>query len=422
MKRIILTTMLLKLLLVAGCASFTPVFPDITISERVWVDIDGNYYSAVQDTDGDFTIHDVTSGRFFYYRNHNGQIKGRPAGAPDIAYKQKNILLGDKILTSANLISERFEIKSDGAIISGLLIMPDSEKKVPVIISGQGSESSSAIAFDWSSSWYIQAGYGTVIFDKRGTGSSGGEFTHNFTVLAKDMNTIVEYLLRHPRVDHNLIGIAGNSQSVRVATLAASQNPDISFIVASYGTIGTAVDDEMQLTKKKFNDQYPELSWSDFSPFVMSCISAFALEQDEHWSIIEEEKAHWLSLLDPDKLEGTQVGDGCLSWPIFILKSFGRSKLPSGLDWSYDPSLDIESLNIPIMWLFGEADDVAPSEASIRKVKSWITKGKPFEVKTYEGANHGMYLLGGNETVGTYRYKHPQYIKDIINWLIELKN
>ena len=319
------------------------------------------------------------------------------------------------------MTAEEFEITSGDVILKGMLILPKGSGKVPVVISGHGSERSGATNWDWAPAWYAEAGFGTVLFDKRGTGSSGGSFTHNFDQLGKDMGKVVEFLAAHPRVDKRLIGIAGNSQSVRIATLEASRNSEVDFIVASFGTVGTAFEEELQYTKNKFEAAYPDESWEEFKPFVEACVSAFALHDDSRWDEVSALKKKWKGRVDGDRLAGTQVGDGCLSWGPFLLKAFGRGQLPEGLDWSYEPKADIEKLDIPVLWAFGEADQTAPSATSIAAVKAWIRDGKPFELRTYPGADHGMFMTATDKDGKSYRFKNPVYIQDVIAWLKALK-
>jgi pimeloyl-ACP methyl ester carboxylesterase len=307
-------------------------------------------------------------------------------------YSQGQMLLGDITLVPAEVITEEFRFSNGGVDFFGILTIPVGTDPAPLIINSHGSENAAATAFDWAAAWYAQAGYATLIFDKRGTGQSGGNFSHNFELLASDLNAAVATAAQHPAIDSELIGVGGYSQGVYVTTLAASHNENIKFVIASYGMTESPLVEEMQITQNLFEKAYPEKSWSEFEPFVQACAAAFALEDNERWGEVKQLSSHWRREVSSTDLETTMVGDGCLSWPPFILRLVGRGQLPEGLMWEYDPKPIMASLNVPVIWQFGEADTTAPSATSIFKVQQWISSGKPFVKHSYAKANHGIFL------------------------------
>jgi pimeloyl-ACP methyl ester carboxylesterase len=54
----------------------------------------------------------------------------------------------------------------------------------------------------------------------------------------------------------------------------------------------------------------------------------------------------------------------------------------------------LEKLNIPILWLYGDAalDRFCPVELSITRLNELIIKGKDYEIISEPGANHSLQL------------------------------
>jgi|GEM_PF-1915504 len=409
--------------LLAGCVSSAtvPVFADLGILDRVWVDAAGNYYSVVQASNGELTIHEPASGSFYNYTREQllAPISRRPSHAPKIDRVNGKLLFGDKTLSLANVEMREIRFGNAGTDLYGILAIPDSEQPVPVVIDSHGSERSSAVEYGWSPAWYAEAGFATFIFDKRGTGRSGGEYTQDFDLLATDLQAAVSVVAAEPGIDPTLIGVGGYSQGVFVSTLAASREPAISFLIASFGVIESPLREDFLETRLHFEANYPELSWGEFEPLVLACEQAFALRQNEKWSEVSHLKRKWHDRIDADDLYGTMTGDGCLRWSPLVLRLLGRSQFPRGLDWSHDPKPLVEELEIPMIWQYGLADEDAPPETSISLLEEWIEQGKPIDLHTYADAEHGMYHTMINSSGESYRYKDPEYIRHLIDWLIE---
>ncbi|HEX6036302.1 MAG TPA: alpha/beta fold hydrolase, partial [Anaerolineales bacterium] len=76
-------------------------------------------------------------------------------------------------------------------------------------------------------------GIGVLIFDRRGSGASEGNFeTANFEELASDVIAGVEYLQSRPDIDPYKIGLHGTSQGGWIAPIAAAHKLDIACLVA----------------------------------------------------------------------------------------------------------------------------------------------------------------------------------------------
>jgi alpha-beta hydrolase superfamily lysophospholipase len=119
--------------------------------------------------------------------------------------------------------------------LSGTLCLPPGKAPHPgvVLIHGSGPESR------WGTIRHIadrfaRAGIAVLIYDKRGSGESGGDWrTASYDDLAHDVLAGVRLLARTPGVDSRRIGLLGHSQGGAVAPLVAKLDRSaIAFVVA----------------------------------------------------------------------------------------------------------------------------------------------------------------------------------------------
>ncbi len=75
---------------------------------------------------------------------------------------------------------------SNGVKLVGRLVMPKGKGKAPVVILVHGSEHDSARDFNSLQRMFPAQGIGAFVYDKRGTGASGGVYTQDFETLADD--------------------------------------------------------------------------------------------------------------------------------------------------------------------------------------------------------------------------------------------
>jgi len=108
---------------------------------------------------------------------------------------------------------EPFEITSTFNKISGLMVLPEGKGTFPCVVLSHGlissKESSKYVAI---SERFAGAGIASCRFDYHGCGNSGGNIEETtLTIRLDNLNAIVDYILRHPSVDPDRIGIIGSS-------------------------------------------------------------------------------------------------------------------------------------------------------------------------------------------------------------------
>lgn len=114
------------------------------------------------------------------------------------------------------------------------LLLPEARRPTGGAVIVQGSGSS-----DRTNSWsraiaqYLAGrGIGVLLTDKRGCGSSGGDWrTASFGDLAQDALAGVEYLRKRPEIDSARVGLVGLSQGGWIAPVATVRSGGVAFVI-----------------------------------------------------------------------------------------------------------------------------------------------------------------------------------------------
>ncbi len=76
--------------------------------------------------------------------------------------------------------------ESHGVKLAGRLVLPKDKSVVPIVVLMHGAERESALKYYAYQRMFPAEGVGVFVYDKRGTGLSGGTYTQNFSLLADD--------------------------------------------------------------------------------------------------------------------------------------------------------------------------------------------------------------------------------------------
>jgi uncharacterized protein len=133
------------------------------------------------------------------------------------------------------LKSEEITFPNQSIKLAGTLYYPEGKAPYPAIVvvhPASGGERTDPF-YDHLSSALPEHGIAVLIFDRRGSGASEGDFaTADFEDLARDVIAGVECLQARPDIHPDRIGLHGTSQGAWIAPIAAARKPDIACIVA----------------------------------------------------------------------------------------------------------------------------------------------------------------------------------------------
>src|SRR5215207_1483547 len=137
--------------------------------------------------------------------------------------------------TASSPYAEReITFRGGDATLAGTLLLPNAEGRVPAVVFLHGSGPEGRWASRFLATRLAAQGIASLVFDKRGVGSSTGDWrTATPDVLAGDAVAAVARLLEEPRIDPARIGIHGHSQGGTLAPMVAARSPRVAFVVAS---------------------------------------------------------------------------------------------------------------------------------------------------------------------------------------------
>ena len=137
-----------------------------------------------------------------------------------------------------------YENTKQATKLAGTLTMPPGDGPFPVAItiSGSGAADRDESHFGHKpfliiADYLARQGIAVLRYDDRGIGESTGEYSGATSAdLATDVETGIEFLKKHPKIDVGKIGLIGHSEGGLIAPMIAAQRDDVHFIVLLAGT------------------------------------------------------------------------------------------------------------------------------------------------------------------------------------------
>jgi hypothetical protein len=301
---------------------------------------------------------------------------------------------------TATLLPLREEIvtfPSGKLTLRGKLVMPAENGPFPVVVPVHGSEAFSAV--DHYSDPYMHAAHGiaSLVYDKRGTGGSDGQYTANFDVLSGDAIAAVQYLRTRQEIDAANIHLAGYSQGGWIAPLAALKDGGIRSVLVGFGVAVPVLGEDRwgyvyAFRQNGFGDQ--EIAEMDrISAILGDIVDRGEDRWDDFQQALGEARGQpWFETAKKsDSLFGMIVGPDQPLWVVrpYMWWKYGRLD-PPFIDRLYDPVQTLAKLDTPSFWIFGGQDSSAPTAWSVEELRKLQAAGKPIEYFIYPDAEHGI--------------------------------
>lgn len=277
----------------------------------------------------------------------------------------------------------------DGVTLVGRLVMPPGNARVPIVVLLHGSEHDSALRFNSLQRRFPGEGIGAFVYDKRGTGESGGRYTQDFELLARDAVAAAREARRLAGARAGRIGYQGPSQGGWVAPLAALRMP-VDYVLVTFGLAVSVLDEDRQAVAL-------DVQSHGYGPEVMGpalaladACAVFALnpgpEAFDRFAATRDRYRHepWFRDIH---------GDFC-----FLLLGLEKSQLPSlephlhdATPWTWDPMSTIASVAVPQLWILAQDDRDAPSAETARRLRLLREAGHPIATAMWPRTEHGIF-------------------------------
>lgn len=283
------------------------------------------------------------------------------------------------------------KFSSVGTSLAGRLIEPaDTEVGRSLVVMVHGSERTSALSSPYA---YALAAQGIRVFayDKRGTGSSEGEYTQNFPLLAEDAAAALTHAREMARGRFSRAGYYGGSQGGWVAPLAATRSP-ADFVAVGFGLVASPIEedhDEMVAEARAAGlDDAVVSSIDRLSQATARLLTSHFTQGYEDLAKLRREfdGAAWL-----DKIQGEYSRD-MLRLSDVDMRRIGRARFDNlELIWDYDAMVTLRQLDTPLLWVLAEDDREAPIANTRQALESLIAAGKPIDLYLFPDTDHGMF-------------------------------
>jgi hypothetical protein len=278
--------------------------------------------------------------------------------------------------------------ESGGVKLVGRLVMPEGNGKALVVVLVHGSEHDSALDFYALQRMFPAQGIGAFVFDKRGTGSSGGVYTQDFNVLANDDVAAMKEARRLAGTRAGRVGYQGGSEAGWVVPLAANRTP-VDFAIISFGLAVTVLEEDqesvaldMHFHHHSAEDTTKALELARAGERVIETGGKDGYDAFD--ALRRKYKSEpWYKDVHGDFL-----------WVVLPVEKAQIDALAKKFDFhtpfGYEPMPTLRASTTPQLWVLGGDDLEAPSAETSARIKSLIADGKDTTLAVYPGAEHGM--------------------------------
>ena len=282
--------------------------------------------------------------------------------------------------------------KSHDTALAGRLVMPPGKERVPIVILIHGSEDDSALTYQYLQRLLPAEGVGVFVYDKRGTGKSGGHYTQDYSLLADDAVAALRKArqLAGPRVSR--IGYQGGSQAGWVAPIAANR-ASVDFVIVCFGLAVNVIDEDQEAVELQMREKgYPPEVIAEALEVASAAEAVFEDDFKGGFAKLDEMRAKYGSAPWYKEVHG--------DYAFFVLQHSDDAELRAlapQFDWHtpfhYDPMPALRADKVPQLWILAGEDYEAPSAETSRRIKSLMGDGLPFALAYYPSAEHGMTLF-----------------------------
>lgn len=339
------------------------------------------------------------------------RVSTDPAGSlTSLHWQDKS---GEKIGTKLEQRREEVTFRDRDVALSGTLVLPRGKGPHPALIRIQGAgPQTRRNAFD---GWFAYHGVAYLSFDKRGTGTSTGDWREaGISELADDVLAAVRFMRQRNDIDPDQIGIEGDSEGGWIAPVVATRDPRIKFVVIWAGPAMDYVPElmnEVEEGMKARGLSGDELKKAlEFKRRALTMLADGAGLNDEAWAKFQAfvgpyRNEKWFPYLREPEQRG---------WP--QKKLYLMAQIKSSEFW--------RQVKIPVLALYGGKDLNVPAAKNVSALTQALTAGsnQDFTVKVFPDANHdGFETTDGMPDAEQARYLTrlvPGLVNTQITWVL----
>jgi pimeloyl-ACP methyl ester carboxylesterase len=290
---------------------------------------------------------DTMEGRFAGSEGEGSFSLRRVASVP-LAYKKEDV-----------------SFHNGGVTLSGTLFIPNTSGPHPAVIFVHGSQAQTR----WGTIMFFadrfaRRGIAALAYDKRGTGTSSGDWkTATYEELSDDALAGIHMLQQREEIHPDQIGALGHSEGGAVVAIMAAHSKDVAFIISADGTTGPSYKQDLFRVRKivearGFTKAEVTRAMAFYNMWLQVARTGQGREQlDAEIPKVQNEK--WFALVAPPPRD---------HWAWTEYRK--RADFDSLRYWA--------KVKVPVLLLYGERDEKVPATESIEQIdKALHAAGNP---------------------------------------------
>lgn len=320
--------------------------------------------------------------------------------------------------TEVPVRTEDVQFRNGAVTLAGTMVLPATPGPYPAVVWIHGRGKSTRAEFRGFARILAQRGVASLIYDKRGAGTSTGDHERSGMYdFAGDAQAAVEFVATRPEIDRKRVGIYGNSAGGWMAAIVANRTKvPLAFIITAVGPADSVRDQQLHVAEYNMRQ-----SGIDFTPDEYAAAAA-------HMNLVQDfAYTHngWAELAASTARAKTT------RWARFV--DLPETESYEDIQWvrlnQYDPGPDLKKIKVPFLALYGGIDYVVHPDANVKKLERYLTEaGNPdFKIVSFPGADHGLTIppqvhrADGvpDLTYWLWRKRAPGAVELTIEWLLE---
>jgi alpha/beta superfamily hydrolase len=319
----------------------------------------------------------------------------------------------------------KFENTKNKIVLAGTLTLPDKNGEFPavILISGSGPQNRDQEFLDHKpflvlADYLTKNGIAVLRFDDRGTAKSTGEFKNATTFdFATDVESAITYLQTRKEIIKNSIGLIGHSEGGIIASIVASQNKQIEFIVLMAGS-ALRGDKLLLLQKYKIETQMGiNKQIVENNQQIFAGAYEIILNKNLQKEALSDSLSHFFTSKYgkalPEDQKNALINQLTSPWMIDFIR--------------LDPAVYLEKVTCSILAINGNKDLQVPSKENLEIIENIFDNSENTRVKVIELENLN-HLFQECETGATSEYAtieqtiSPIALEEILNFILKQVN
>ncbi len=282
--------------------------------------------------------------------------------------------------------------ETEGGTLAGRLVLPSGVGQVAVVVMVHGSESTSALDFSAWQRLLPASGIGAFVFDKRGTGRSGGTYTQDFHLLARDAAAAAREARRLAGSRLASLAYEGASQGGWVLPLAQALEPADRLVVGYGLTVSPLEENRSEVMQQLAARGFGTADLAAASEVVAATEQLMTSGFREGFVTYADARRRYRRTLWYPHIDGEFSG-AILKYPPWLLRlvaPIARGRADRGTPWRHDPLPGLRAVDVPMLWVLAGADTEAPPERTREDLARLQAEGRPVTVLEFPDTDHGI--------------------------------